>query len=215
MSLAVGDVVELVRPHAVLQRFGEAAGLFLVVHRVGIGHGGNESHLGAQRAQQIDLFLGLGVRHVDDAAVTTGVADVREPDPGIAGRALDDNAAGAQRAALLVLADHPERGAILDRSARVQELGLAQDLAAGFGRQPLEPDERRVAHGPRESGSNIHVSIPSCAVGHFSPDYSRTVYCGRLIWSRVTRAAPVRERFQPGPWICLTRKRSAIIWPRQ
>src|SRR5690606_34373884 len=73
------------------------------------------------------------------------IAHVREPDAGVAGRALDDGAARAERAALL-RGEHDElRGPVLDRAARVQEFRLAEDLTAGFLARAPEPDERGVA----------------------------------------------------------------------
>jgi len=51
-----------------------------------------------------------------------------------------------------------ERGAVLHRAARVLELGLAQDVAAGELRRAAQPDERRIADGADESRSRISRS---------------------------------------------------------
>ena len=63
---------------------------------------------------------------------------------------------GLQLAAPLGVADDPQRRAVLHRLAGVQELGLAEDLAAGGLAGGLQADERRVAdevqHGARDHG---------------------------------------------------------------
>src|SRR5581483_6997431 len=83
-------------------------------------------------------------------------AEMRKPDARVAGRALDDDTAGLQRPAALGI-DHDVQGcAILDGSARVQELGLAEDLAAGFTAQRVEPDQRRVADGAGKAIQDAH-----------------------------------------------------------
>src|SRR3546814_19912148 len=64
-----------------------------------------------------------------DEAVAEGVADQRQPDAGIARRPLDDDAAGPQTALLLGVAHDRECGPVLYRTAGIEELGLAENLA--------------------------------------------------------------------------------------
>jgi hypothetical protein len=105
------------------------------------GFGGTGPHLGAEHAQEVHLLLRLVVGDHDHAAVAARGADVREPDAGVARRALDHRAAGLERAAPLGVSHDVERRAVLDRAAGIQEFRLAEDLAAGFARELLEPDE--------------------------------------------------------------------------
>ncbi len=139
---AVRRVVELVRPHGVAaprrllaQALRVAPRLVVVVVRVVEGHGRHGIHLGPEQAEQVDLALRLRVGHVDDQPVPARPADVREPDPRVAGRALDDGPAGPEEPALLGVLHHVERGAVLHRPARVHEFRLAQDLAPCFLRE--------------------------------------------------------------------------------
>src|SRR5262249_13343874 len=97
----------------------------------------------------------------DETAVAARIADVREADAGVARSALDHGAAGFQCAALLGVADDPERGAILHRAAGIQELRLAEDLAAGLAAHALEADERRIADGVGEILTDVHRTVKS------------------------------------------------------
>ena len=194
MRAAVGEIVELVGPdravrllrrHFLRQRLGIAH----VVHRIGIRHRGHEPQIGAAQAQHVLLFLALRLGHDDDAAVAERVADQRQPDPGVAGGALDDDAARAQQAALLRVLDDEERGAVLDRAAGIEELGLAQDRAAGLFRGAAQPDQRRIADGFDEAVANLHA-----------PDYREARFwikregVLRLRVPRAARDAPLRLR---------------------
>ena len=165
MALAVGQVVELVGPHrAGLLR--HPARDVHVVAGIAIRLGRHQAQIGADHAQEVDLLLALRLRHHDDAAIAARVADQREADAGVAGGALDDGAAGLQHAALLGVGDDVEAGAILHRAARVHELGLAQDVAAGGLRGAAQPDQRRLADRRRQ------VLLPVRAVvelGHRHP----------------------------------------------
>src|SRR6185369_16797115 len=49
-----------------------------------------------------------------------------------------------------------QRRAILDRAAGVEELGLAENPAAGGRRRLAQVDERRVADGVEEAVTNVH-----------------------------------------------------------
>jgi hypothetical protein len=70
-----------------------------------------------------------------------------EPDARVAGGALHHDAAGFQQPALLGVLDDVKRGAILDRAARIQEFGFAEDFAAGLAAQSFQPYQRRIADG--------------------------------------------------------------------
>src|SRR5207245_1992438 len=80
-----------------------------------------------------DQGLALGAhiaRHYELDAVTLGRADQRICDAGVAGGRVDDRLLVRERATPLAVLDHRERRAILDRSARVEPLGLGVDLEA-------------------------------------------------------------------------------------
>src|SRR5439155_3106554 len=106
-------------------------------------------------------FLALRLGQHDDGAVAARIADQRQADAGIAGRALDDDAAGLQQAAFLGVLDDVERGAILDRAPRVQELGLAEDHAPRDLRGAAQLDQRRVAERADKPVADIHDSPTS------------------------------------------------------
>src|SRR6185312_16118855 len=78
----------------------------------------------------------------------------RKPDAGVAGRALDNSATRAKLSLGDGVADDEERGPVLDRLARIEELGLAENLAGGrFGRV-AEADQRGVADRRDDIGKN-------------------------------------------------------------
>ena len=150
MRAAVCLVVELVGPDRAVglaggQFLGEAAGIAHVVVGVRVGDGVHLDQLGAEQADGVLLFLALGARHNDDDAVAQRLADEGEADTGIAGGAFDDGAARLQQAGSFGFADDAQRGAILDRLAGVQELALAEDLAAGLVGCAFQAQQRRVA----------------------------------------------------------------------
>ena len=150
MGLAVGHVVELVGPDRAVRLLlgnlvGEAPGILHVVVGVAIGDRRHLDQLRAAEPQHVLLFLALGLGNHDHRAVAEGVADQRKPDAGVAGGAFDDGPAGFQHAPPLGIAHDVERGAVLDRAAGVQELALAEDLAAGRLGRAVETDQRRVS----------------------------------------------------------------------
>ena len=162
MALAIGGVVELVGPDRTVrlglrQLLGEAAGDLHVIVRVDVADGRHLDQRRAGEPQHVLLFLALRLRNDDHRAVAERVADEREADAGIAGGALDDDAAGPERPALLGIADDGERGAVLDRLAGVHELGLAEDLAAGFLRGALQFDQGGVADRFDDAVADSHV----------------------------------------------------------
>ena len=87
----------------------------------------------------------MGLGNDDHRAVAARLGDDRQPDAGVAGRPLDDDAAGLQKPALLGVADDEQRRAVLHRLAGIEELSLAEDGASGFLGRAFELDQRRVA----------------------------------------------------------------------
>ncbi len=138
------------------ERLGEAAGDLHIVVRVGIGDGRDLHQRGAGEPQHVLLFLALRVGDDDHRAEAERVADQSEADAGIAGGALDDDAAGAQLAAGHRVLDDVERGAVLHRLAGIEELRLAENGAAGGFRGTLELDERRVADRLDQIVPDVH-----------------------------------------------------------
>src|SRR5436190_1522017 len=128
-----------------------------VVVGIAIRHGGNRTHLGAEDPQQLHFLVGLRFRNNDHATVAAGAAYVREADPGVACGAFDHGATGLKRAALLRVPDDVQRGAILDRTARVQKLGFAQNLATCLAAESAKTDQRRVTNGAGKTIANFHA----------------------------------------------------------
>ena len=140
MGALVGDVVELVGPdravrQLLVQLFGQALRHLDVVVGVLVGLGRHLDQLGAVKPQRVLFFLALRIGNDDHRFEAQGIGHQRQPDPGIACRALDNGAAGLERAALDRIVDDEQRRAILDRLARIEEFGLAPDIAAGQRRK--------------------------------------------------------------------------------
>src|SRR5262249_8082785 len=106
--------------------------------------------------QHVLLLLALRVGDDNRRAITERVGDDRKPDAGIAGGALDDEAAGPERAAFDRVHDDEERGAVLDGLPRVHELGLAQNGASGELGRMLELDQRRLADRLDDTVAHLH-----------------------------------------------------------
>ena len=85
-----------------------------------------DDDLGAVGAQHVDLVGRDLVRAHEDALVALLLGHDRQPDAGVAGRRLDDGAAGLERAGALGGLDHAQRDAVLDRPAGVEVLDLGQ-----------------------------------------------------------------------------------------
>src|SRR5690606_26579922 len=95
-------------------------------------------------------------RDDDDGTIAAGAGDDGKADAGIAGGALDHEAAGFQLAALFRFEDHLAAGAILHRLAGIHELGLAEDGAASDLGRAAQPDQRRVADSVDDVVTNMH-----------------------------------------------------------
>src|SRR5262249_29397537 len=111
---------------------------------------------GAAQTQRVFLFLALRVRNHDYAAEAERIADQRKADAGVAGGALDDDAAGPQTAAFYRVLGDEQCRPILDRLAGIHEFGLAENGAARLLRGVFELDEGGVADGFGDSVANLH-----------------------------------------------------------
>ncbi len=105
VAAAIGDVVELVRPHRAArlgpgERLGQPTGIAHVIVGIGVGNRGHLDQLGAGEPKEVLLLLRLGVGDDDDGPVAERARHHRDADPGVARGALDDHAARAQRAAM-------------------------------------------------------------------------------------------------------------------
>ncbi len=179
MGPAVGDVVELVGPDRAAgvnrgELLRQAPGIAHVVVRIAVGLGRHFDQRGAGQPDHVLLFLALGLGDHDHRAKPHRRADQRQPDPGVAGGALDDGAAGPERAARHRVADDPECGAILYRLAGVHELGLAPDLAAGGLGRASEPYQRRVPHRRRKIRCHDHRFLLAAAGSGRSSGFPRS-----------------------------------------
>ena len=141
-----------------VQLLGQPAGQLHVVVRVLVGHGRHRAQIGTHQPQHVHLLLALRLGDHDHGPVAAHVADQRQPDPGIAGRALDDRAARAQQPLLLGVGDDRQRRPVLDAAAGVQELALAQDLAARGVGDLVQAHQRRVADQIDEALANVHAA---------------------------------------------------------
>ena len=125
---------------------------------LGIDVGRADDHLGAEGLQRVDLLLRLLVGRGEDALVALDDRGDREPHAGVAGRALDDRAAGLQRAALLGVLDHPDRHAVLDRVAGVDRLDLGEDGRPSRRGDAVDAHHRRVRRWSRGCCSKTLLS---------------------------------------------------------
>src|SRR5262245_44281957 len=165
VSLAIVEIVPLVGvQHAVglalAQVVGDAPRDVLVVVRIAVGHRRDFDQLGAAQAQHVLLFLALRFRDDDEGAVAAGIRHQRQADPGIAGRALDHQAAGPDLAALFGFQNDLARRPVLHGLARIHELRFAENGAAGRLGHTVELDEWRVADGFDDAVVNLHVFGP-------------------------------------------------------
>ena len=130
MRAHVGEVLKLVGKHAPWALGGRTAPRDVDrVVRVRDADGAQPPHLGAERLQGLRLLRRRVVGQRDEAAAAERARDEREADAGAAGGALGDEAAGrAQAARGERLSRDLERDAVLDAAARVEELGLGEDL---------------------------------------------------------------------------------------
>ena len=89
-----------------------------------------------------DLLARHLVGHDQQRAVALCAADQREPEAGVAGRRLDDGAAGLEAAVGLRRLDHRARRPVLDRAGRIGAFEL-EEQPAGPAIEARDLDERR------------------------------------------------------------------------
>ena len=130
--------------------------------------------------------------------IAARVADQRQPDPGIAGGALDDRAAGPQQPLLLGVEDDRQRRPVLDRAARIQELALAQDLAAGGVGHLVQAHQRRVADQIDEALANVHAAPCDRWPGTPVPRAAGSEAASHGVWMPATDQAGVLAFLEGG-----------------
>ena len=140
-----------------LELLRQPAADMLVVVRIAEGDRRNFDQFGSAQPQGIFLFLALGLRDDDQRAIAAGIGDDGKSDAGIAGGCLDNKTAGFEFAALLRFQDHLAAGAVLHRTARIHEFGLAEDGASRGGRGALELDQRRMPDGLNQAVAELHA----------------------------------------------------------
>ena len=203
VGLAVVEVVPLVGEEdavrlALAQGLGRAPADVLVVVGVGVGHRGHLHQLRAVETQDVLLLAALRLGDHDQRAVAARVGDEREADAGVPRRRFDHQAAGLDLFALLGLEDHLPARPVLDRLARVHELGLAEYRAAGQLRRPLEPDERRVADRVDGVVPDIHRAMLARR-GGARPTGRPHPYCANSRRRRLSRPSRARIGRTPSP----------------
>jgi hypothetical protein len=114
-----------------------------------------------QRFDDLVLLRRLVVGHHDHASIAARIAHMREPDAGVAGRALDHGAAGLQPSATLGVQNYPLGRAILDGTTRIHEFSLAEDFAARLFAQAAQTNQRGVADRARKPVTYAHQSSSS------------------------------------------------------
>ena len=162
VRVAIDGVLELIRPHRARKRFGDAARFVIIVRLVGERLRFDDAQIGAVGAQRGVLLRRLIVGHDDDRAIAARVGGERQPDAGVPGGAFDDDAARMEEPAPFEVFDDAERGAIFDRTAGIEELGLAEDLAADRRGEFRQTDQRRVPDRAAEAVRERHAG---CVIG--------------------------------------------------
>jgi len=87
----------------------------------------------------------------------------------VAGRPLDDDAARPREAALLGILDDEEHRTVLERAARVQKFGFAEDRASGLLGGAPQFDEGRIADHSDKSRRGCSCLAPPPVFHHVKP----------------------------------------------
>src|SRR5262249_27839055 len=140
--------------------FGQSPRDVLIIIRVAVRYRRHLDEFCAGEPQHVFLFLTLGIGNDDKSPIAAGIGDQRQPDAGIAGSAFDDHATRSDIAAFFRFENHLARRSILHRLARIHELGLAKDRAAGGLRYPMELDQGRIADRLNNTVLHLHGHGP-------------------------------------------------------
>ena len=171
VDLGVGQVGELVGPPGAgdlaRQPVGDAV---VALGRVGRDGGRRDHDLGAVGLEQADLLAAHLVRQDEDAAISLDRGGQGQTDAGVAGRGLDDRAAGLQPAALLRPPrpwPRPTRSLMLPPG--LSDSSLTSTCAGTPSRQSMKPYQRRppdrVEHGVARSPSGVASTGVSSRTG--------------------------------------------------
>ena len=164
MGLSVGEVVELIRPHCAV-RLGpvaflrQSAGDAHVVAGIGVGRRIHLDQLCLEEAQGVLLLLRLGAGNDDRRPIAEGGRHSGQADAGVAGGSLDDQSPRTQPPRSLGAANDLQGRAVLHRAARIHELRLRPDLAAGPLTRALQPDQGGAAYGVDDAGGLHHGAL--------------------------------------------------------
>ena len=123
-------------------RLGELDGL--LIHPEAFERARREDDLGAEHAHELAPLDGEAVGHGHHERIALLRADHGEADARIAACRLDNGLAGLECAAALAFLNDVERKPVLDRSRRIEELGLGVDRPAGDA-EIVDADGRRIA----------------------------------------------------------------------
>ncbi len=121
---------------------------------------GGEHQLGAKGAHGLATLDALIFGHHQDHAVAANRRRHGQRDAGVAAGRFDQGLAGLDGAAGFGAQDHRQRRPILDRPRRVIALELGKDDVVAASGDPLEPDQRGLAHVVFER-FEFHGSIQS------------------------------------------------------
>ncbi len=127
-----------------------------LVVRVDVGWA--DHHLRAIGAQQGALLLRLLVGHDEDAPIALDRRRHGQADPGVAAGRLHDHATRLQQPGPLRRLDHGQRDPVLDRSARIHVLQLADDARRHAIGQAVEGHQWGAADGRRHIGQDAALS---------------------------------------------------------
>lgn len=175
MCATVGNVVELVGPHGVVEFLGVSLGLVVVVVRVLESDSRDRVDLGTEQSQKINLALGLCVGHVDDQLVALGAANVGETNASVSGGTLNNGSTRLEQATLFGIFDNVQSGAILDTASGVLELGLAQNVTSRLVGETLHADQRSVTNGCATEARGQPKQLLRTDVSCIEQDERRTV----------------------------------------
>jgi hypothetical protein len=153
VRLGIGHVRVLVGLESAGDLLGEAVRHGVVgLRRVRLDRRRADHDLGSVGAQHRDLLLAHLVGHHEDAPVPLLRGCDGEADAGVAGRGLDDRAAGLQLAFPFGLLDHREADPVLDRAAGIDVLQLGEESRLDACADRVETDDRRVADELEDGG---------------------------------------------------------------